>query len=201
MKCFNINEEWDVWIFWFNLTVCGGGMQTRGCKWTPLVKDFMTCVAHLAELHSSSVDGAPNVGFSPMQKDTVSLSKYFQGKNLSHILSNEELTNTHFYLVSETRCSSSLILWKQCEDEVIVTSMEREQFGRSLLVLITKIRQKQLYYCKIIDKNMSTILLLNKAGRMMTLSHAGQEQRNYVMSMLSWDMTGTFARDSHVNSL
>lgn len=147
-----------------------------------LVKDFMTCVAHLSELHIYLVDGAPNVGFLAMQKDTLSLSKYFQGKNLSHILSNEELTNTHFYLVSETSCSSSLILWKQCGDELIGTSREREQFGRSLLVLIMKICKKQLYYCKIIDISMSTILLLNKAGRMMTLPQAGQEQNNYVMS-------------------
>lgn len=71
-----------------------------------------------------------------------------------------------------------------CGDEVIGTSMEREQFGSSLLVLIIKIRQNQLYYCKIIDVNMSTILLLNKAGRMMTLPNVGQEQNNYVMSKL-----------------
>lgn len=149
MKCFNLYEVWDVWMFWFNLAVCGVGIKTRGCKLTTLVKDFMTCVAHFAEINIYLVDGAPNGGFSPMQKDTVSLSKYFQGKNLSHILSNEELTNTHFNLVSETRCSSSLILWKQCGNEVIGTSMERDQLGRSLLVLIIKICQKQLYYCKI----------------------------------------------------
>lgn len=72
-----------------------------------------------------------------------------------------------------------------CGDEVIGTSMEREQLGRSLLVLIIKIRQKKLYYCKIIDINMSTILLLNKAGRMMTLPNAGQEQKSYVISKLN----------------
>lgn len=89
----------------------------------------------------------------------------------------------------------------ECGDEVIGKSREREQLGRSLLVLIIKICRKQLYYCKIIDKNMSRILLLNKAGRMMTLPHAGQEQKNYDMSKLSWDMTGTFSRALHVNSL
>lgn len=71
-----------------------------------------------------------------------------------------------------------------CGDEVIGTSMG-EQLGRSLLVLVIKIRQKKLYYCKIIDINMSTILLLNKAGRMMTLPNAGQEQKSYVISKLN----------------
>lgn len=193
-------------MFWCNLAVCGVGMQTRGCTWSPLVIDFMACVTHLDELHIYSVDDAPNGGFSPMQKDTVSQSKYFLGKNLSHILSNEELTNTHFYLVSETRCSSSLIHWKQCGDEVIETSMERDQLGRSLLVLIIKLRQKHLYYCKITDRNMShillfAVLLLNKAGRMMILPCAGQEQKIYVMSKISWDKTGIFSHDLHVNSL
>lgn len=146
----------------------------------------MTCVALLAELHVYLVDGAPKGGFAPMQKDTVSLSTYVQGKNLSHILSNEELTNTHFYLVSETRCSSSLILWKQCGDEVIGTSMERKQLGRSLLVLIIKIHQKQLHYCKIIDINMSTIFASQQNEKMTTLPHVGHEKKNYVKSKLSW---------------
>jgi len=58
------------------------------------------------------VDGIITGVILSMQRDTLPLSKYFQGKNLSHILSNKGLTNTQFCLVSETRRSYSLILCK-----------------------------------------------------------------------------------------